>query len=146
MKVLSGRQPWWWAILHAGKRIENRRWNTKYRGPILLHAAAGYTSGEVVEALDWMMARELVKYPDWPGLESVPRGGIVGRARIVDVIQPGSMFYPDGVDRRWHMPEQYGFVLADVEPLQFFPCKGALGLWSAEGLANLIDRVTDGAT
>lgn len=37
--ALSLRQPWLWAILHAGKRIENRTWATKYRGRIRLHAA-----------------------------------------------------------------------------------------------------------
>ena len=28
MKALSIRQPWAWAILHAGKDIENRDWRT----------------------------------------------------------------------------------------------------------------------
>ncbi|HEV8462094.1 MAG TPA: hypothetical protein VGQ38_15450 [Gaiellaceae bacterium] len=41
MKALSFTQPWLWAILHGGKRIENRvAWKgCSYRGPILLHAA-----------------------------------------------------------------------------------------------------------
>ena len=29
MKALSLRQPWAWAVVHAGKSIENRRWNTR---------------------------------------------------------------------------------------------------------------------
>ena len=33
MKCLSIRQPWAWAIIHAGKDIENRCWPTSYRGP-----------------------------------------------------------------------------------------------------------------
>lgn len=32
MKGLSLRQPWAWAVVHAGKTIENRRWNTSFRG------------------------------------------------------------------------------------------------------------------
>ena len=31
-------QPWAWAILHAGKNIENRKWYSNYRGPLLIHA------------------------------------------------------------------------------------------------------------
>lgn len=147
MKALSGRQPWWWAILHAGKRIENRKWNTHYRGPILLHAAKGCTDQEMREALEWMTDVGVVPRSVWaegPILD-MPRGGIVGRARIVDVIPPWrapllevatstaiEKMYADrypGVDPRWHMHEQYGFVLADVEPLPFVPCRGALGLF-----------------
>lgn len=131
--ALSGRQPWWWAILHAGKRIENRRWNTSYRGPILLHAAKGCMSKEYIKAVDWMMDAGVIGHEtDVPSLYEMQRGGVVGRARIVDVVPPGglpSAFRPSSLDMRWHMREQYGFVLADVEPLPFRPCKGALGLF-----------------
>ena len=129
MKALSGRQPWWWAILHAGKRIENRHWNTHHRGPILLHAAKGGTRSEIILGLNWMTQRGLIQYEQWPGLENVMRGGIVGRARIVEVVAPGTLLYPAGVDSRGHDPEKYGFVLEDVEPLPFRPLKGALGLF-----------------
>lgn len=37
--ALSLRQPWAWAVLHAGKSVENRMWATKYRGRIRIHAA-----------------------------------------------------------------------------------------------------------
>lgn len=148
MRVLSGRQPWWWAILHAGKRIENRRWNTKYRGPILLHAAKGCTSLEYADAYHWMMRRDLAPEMGIPGLASMQRGGIVGRARIVDVLPPhvGQPcnhvldHFDSGVDTRWHMPEQFGFVLADVETIPFFPWKGGLGLRHAT--AALIDGLS----
>lgn len=144
MKALSGRQPWWWAILHAGKRIENRSWHTAYRGPILLHAAKGCTKHEFRDAFGWMRK---VFGADWimqhgpPRFENMVRGGIVGRARIVDVIRPatGGLFGPcncarrvDGIDGRWHMHEQFGFVLTDVEPLPFVPCKGALSLFELD--------------
>lgn len=46
MKALSIRQPWAWAIVNAGKRVENRTWETRYRGPILIHAAKGVTKRE----------------------------------------------------------------------------------------------------
>ena len=39
MKALSIRQPWAWAIIHAGKDVENRPWGTRYRGPLLIHAS-----------------------------------------------------------------------------------------------------------
>ena len=38
MKVLSVRQPWAWAIIHGGKDVENRNWDTKFRGRLAIHA------------------------------------------------------------------------------------------------------------
>ncbi len=39
MKALSLWQPWAHAIVTGGKRIETRSWATKYRGPLIIHAA-----------------------------------------------------------------------------------------------------------
>ena len=44
--ALSVRQPWAWAIIHAGKDIENRSWATKFRGRVLIHASKGMTQEE----------------------------------------------------------------------------------------------------
>ncbi|MDX6480321.1 MAG: hypothetical protein QOG85_831 [Gaiellaceae bacterium] len=144
MKALSLRQPWAWAVIHGGKRVENRVWNTKFRGSFLIHASAGCTAWEYVEATRWMADRGLVRMPGhalgameeillrvadvdlealpvMPPLRELARGGIVGRARLADVLAPAI----DGQPRRpWHMPEQYGFVLEDVLELDFRPVKG----------------------
>lgn len=141
MKILSGRQPWWFAIIHWNKRIENRRtWSSTYRGPVLLHAAAGCTDEEMRSALEWMTATGVVARSEWAvgPLLDMPRGGVVGRARIVDLI-PKRTFESLGVaiaqrhgaDLRWWDRDQNGFVLADVEPLPFIPWKGSLGLRDA---------------
>jgi len=39
MKALSIRQPWANKIVDGEKTVENRTWRTKYRGPLLIHAA-----------------------------------------------------------------------------------------------------------
>jgi hypothetical protein len=38
VKALTIRQPWAWATIYGGKDVENRRWRTAYRGPLLIHA------------------------------------------------------------------------------------------------------------
>lgn len=40
--ALSIWQPWLWAIMWAGKNIENRTWPTRYQGWVALHAGAHY--------------------------------------------------------------------------------------------------------
>jgi hypothetical protein len=71
--ALSIRQPWIDLILRGLKTIEVRDWEVTRRGPILLHAS---------QAIDWQ-AIELFGYSDpWV----LPRGRILGAARIVDGI------------------------------------------------------------
>lgn len=148
MKALSLRQPWAYAVVHLGKRIENRRWTTSLRGDFLIHASKGMTRAEYEDAADFIRS---VRSPDeratppyeafhrperWmPGTE---RGGIVGRARLVSVLPP----CPDDCFHKlldtercgrghppWHMPEQCGFVIEDVRALPFLACKGELGFF-----------------
>jgi hypothetical protein len=42
--ALTILQPWAWAISHGPKRIENRTWKPRYRGPLLIHAGRGKTA------------------------------------------------------------------------------------------------------
>lgn len=39
MKALTIHQPWASLIITGAKALENRRWRTKYRGPLLIHAS-----------------------------------------------------------------------------------------------------------
>lgn len=36
--ALTVRNPWAWAIAHAGKSVENRTWEMTHKGPLWLHA------------------------------------------------------------------------------------------------------------
>lgn len=127
MRALSLTQPWAWLVVHGGKTIENRVWNTKFRGGFLVHAA------KRMHMLDDYAAA--VDFADGvhPGLpipepDQLERGGIIGAANLYTVIHPLRPFEMPG-RLPWHMPEQYGFVLGDMRPLPFLPCKGALGFW-----------------
>ena len=106
VRALSIRQPWCHHILHDGKDVENRDWPTRYRGWFLIHAGKAWDSS-----------------PPPRALAEVPRGGIVGAARITDCVSDW--------DSRWWMG-RYGFVLADALPIPLVPCKGALGFFSLE--------------
>jgi len=52
VKALSVRAPWWWAILHLGKDIENRDWSTNYRGKIYLHAGKFWKDADIEEDIE----------------------------------------------------------------------------------------------
>lgn len=49
--ALSVRQPWAWALLYGGKTIENRKWKTRYRGRIWIHASKRENRDDVEKAV-----------------------------------------------------------------------------------------------
>ncbi|MBA4343240.1 MAG: hypothetical protein C0423_13975 [Methylibium sp.] len=117
MRALSIRQPWPWLILHGFKPVENREWSTSYRGPLLIHASLTLTQ----KFHRQMQAQLLDQFGiELPAFDALPRGGIVGRVQLVDVMTE--------LDSPW-FTGPYGFVLAKPEPLPFYPCKGSLGFF-----------------
>lgn len=54
MKIITIKQPWAWAIFHAGKDIENRKWIPSHRGPLGIHAAKSTVSSEYKIAADFI--------------------------------------------------------------------------------------------
>jgi hypothetical protein len=84
MKCVSFHQPWAWAILHAGKRVENRTWRTTHRGPLLIHASKSRRSYDREAALYWP-GRYGVALPAW---DDLPTGVVVGIVDLVDCLPP----------------------------------------------------------
>jgi hypothetical protein len=114
MKVLSLKQPWAWLIFH-GKPIENRKWRTKYRGPLLIHASMIFDA----EGDLWL----LKNFPklDIPSLSNLPQGALIGRVEMIDCVSVSSSPWFFG---------PYGFVFVNpVELKHPIPARGALGLW-----------------
>lgn len=82
------------------------------------------THQEVIDARNFMRDRGLLTLATWnrhwPGIKEVPRGGIVGVARLVDCVT----MHGSG----WFLGP-YGFVLDQVRRTKFVPWKGALGFF-----------------
>lgn len=131
VRILSGLQPWWWLLLH-GKGIENRKWKVGYRGWVWLHASKRRSPGEYADAVLMMKERGIdITLPD---LRDLPTGVIIGRAYLTDCVAPET---PDseirlrhpGIDTRWHMKPQYGWILERITALKDpVPHVGGLGL------------------
>ena len=116
---LSIRQPWAHMILHHGKDIENRTWPTRVRGRILIHASKGMTRAEWEDAWDFAAEECGVMQPRIM-MGDMLRGGIVGAVEIVDCVQRSDSHWFGG---------PWGFVLRNPQPLEFTPCRGALGFF-----------------
>lgn len=134
MKALSIRQPWAWAILHAGKNIENRSWGTWHRGVVLIHAAKG--TGYVDEYGDAACGIYGLSGKRVPELSVIPRGGIVGAMWIDRIVSPAAPAAND-----WHLPDQFGWHIARAVELPFRPLKGQLGLFDVECTAEELETI-----
>ncbi len=120
MKALSLKQPFAELIIQGRKKIELRKWNTKFRGEFLIHAS---------------------KKPDEDamkkfGFENLSCGVIIGKVNLIDVKK-----YEDKKehekDRNLHLASDfwgnYGFILKDAQRIHEIPCKGNLGFWNFHG-------------
>lgn len=147
MKALSILQPWASLIVLGHKRIETRSWNTKYRGPLLIHASAKYTNHQ-----DWLATEWHVMLDD-SQVYHTHRGAIIGMVEMSETCATEGYYTTDKDEDSWiaslagaeqslvltkqeeafgdYSTGRYGWLLS--EPLLFpepIPCKGALGIWN----------------
>lgn len=113
MKALSIRQPWAWLILHGYKDIENRTWQTSYRGVLAIHAS---------KTVDRQTVADIGDIGEITLPTVLPTGGIVGLATLTDCVtsDPSPWFYGP-----------IGWILTDpvvIDPL--IPLRGRLGLFN----------------
>lgn len=124
--ALSIRQPWAWAIIHAGKDIENRSTAALRHGMeprrIAIHAAKGMTRAEYASADEFMASIDV----SCPKPDVLIRGAIIGAVTVTDVVaaHPSPWFFGPR-----------GLVLTDAIAVDPIPASGALGYfkWSEAG-------------
>lgn len=126
-KALSVRQPWAWAIIHAGKDIENRTVHSvslggMRPGRICIHASKGMTLDEYEYTRDFMAVMGIA----CPRPDALIRGAIIGVVTVTEVVQEHKS--------DWFFGPR-GLVLADAEACDPIPASGALGYfnWASGG-------------
>lgn len=116
--ALSVRQPWAWAIIHAGKDIENRNWAEHHllrrRGRVAIHAPQRVQQDAYESARNFMLSIGI----ECPAAIDLPRCGIIGSVEIVDVVSASASPWFEGPS---------GLVLKDPIPSEFIWSLGALG-------------------
>lgn len=92
MKAISLWQPWASAMALGWKKNETRAWSTKYRGPLLIHAAK-----KVVEwpSIDMQIAFQGIAFLPL----DLPRGALVCQVDLVDCQKIRMHTRPEGLER-----------------------------------------------
>jgi len=134
MRALSIRQPWADFILHMSKNVENRPWNTHYRGPFWIHVPQTL---DLVALTDRRLGRALLQLH---GLERIrdykPRLGVLlGAVVMTDVVTESDSPWFDG---------PYGFVLEARRPLERpVPMAGGQRWWYPWRRYNFDDDIEE---
>ena len=117
MKALSLKQPWATLIVSGIKPIENRKWKSSYRGPLLIHASKTWDE----EGTQWICEH----FPQLKGFVAVRRhllqGYLIGSVEMVGCVQEHSSPWFFG---------PYGFIFEN--PTAFtkaIPYKGQLSIF-----------------
>jgi hypothetical protein len=114
--TISIMQPWAWAILHAGKDVENRTWAPprRFTGVFsLIHAGKKIDREAVIHLLHLGY-----KVP-----ERLETGGIVGVTKF--------LWNHDTEPSPWAEPGLQHWYMSRLSTMTmpFFPCKGRLGFF-----------------
>ena len=122
MMALSVRQPYAFAIVMGFKPVENRVWETPYRGSVLIHAGKKEERDDI-----YAVVAQIARQTQTGRTETLElykrmraRGAIVGRADVVACTS--------AMDSPWFQGP-YGFLLENAEWCEPIPCKGMLGFF-----------------
>jgi hypothetical protein len=125
VRAISINQPWAHFIVNGAinrngekiyKDVENRTWETAYRGTVLIHASKKkiVQTAELRDELDRIGVTLPMDF-------QMKFGGIIGKADLVKVLT--------GSDSPW-FTGPFGFKLVNVWPVEFTPIKGQLGFFN----------------
>jgi hypothetical protein len=134
MLCLTVCEPWATLIAQGRKKVENRTWATKHRGPLLIHAGKAHKHYEA----------ELREAASWPGRYGVPLpaaseltwGGLIA---VVDLtaclalrdLDPGDQDEFAWVKEHPFTEGPFCWVLQNARIMpRPVPWRGAQGLWN----------------
>ncbi len=144
MRAISLWQPWASAI--GVKIFETRHWDTKYRGPIAIHAAKRRRVGEINAMLAdprWQHAlRDLVGlHPrgwDFPvTIDDLPYGAIVSTGMLVETRPTDTMTgeeWPSGHFDIFgdYSPGRFAWKIEDVNRIEPIYCNGCQSFFQVD--------------
>src|SRR5450830_1730345 len=122
IKAMSYHQPYAWMLANGHLDIDDRTWGTPHRGPLAIHASKAFSQ----HYYDYV---KHILGIDIPPIEQMEFGGFVAVVNLKDCLRPGA---PTDVpyERRAHGgPHCYGWVVDQVEKIEFIPWRGQQGLF-----------------
>ena len=108
LKAITVYPQWAWAIMHAGKDVENRSWNTHQRGIVAIHASIPKPRKKYEE--DRREINRKSPRKKLPSYEDLPNNAIVGLVEITGC--------KNSAKSKWFYRGNKAFILARPTPLK----------------------------
>lgn len=141
MKAITIKQPWATLIALREKQFETRSWQTKYRGPIAIHA------GKAIDKDAYESFKDVLKMYGFTATNQLPTGAVIAIANLVDchkvikddgdiaIMHTGLKISGKEYDFGNYEENRFGWELDNVEILNNpIPAKGQLSLWNWDGI------------
>ncbi len=127
-KIITLQQPFAWGVVHGHKPVENRGWETDYRGPIWIHAGKNKSAFTGTDPEDWYDESDGTPFlPGCPEWKDLDLGKIIGMVDLVDCVTDDEAIQRIGENP--HIGGPWCFLFANPcvlkEPI---PWSGQLGI------------------
>lgn len=137
IRAINVRAPWTAFIFglppEIRKDIENRGWRLRaadgqpYTGPLAIVASATCTRVEYDQACSWACRFTKTRRDMLPDRRDLELGGLVGVTHVKGYVEPDH-----GSPYDWHMPDSWGWQLANSVALPFRRVRGRQGPFQLE--------------
>lgn len=128
MKAITVCQPWAELIVSGVKPIENRTWQTPYRGRLAIHAGKSKKYYDI-DAIDWQNHYKV----NLPMPDNVAFGAIIGIVDLVDCVMLSEIrkLFPQLSDCPF-AEGPFCWILKNANRLSPIPCSGQLSIWTTD--------------
>ena len=132
MKALTLYQPWASLVVLGEKKIETRSWQTRYTGPLAIHASGTLSPGfyDICDSPPFRAALERLGLP----VGRLPLAAVLGSALLVACVSTEELLDAGLSTQEQALgdygPRRFGWIMQDAcalpEPVL---CRGHLWLW-----------------
>jgi len=126
LTCITIKQPWAWLIAEGFKTIENRTWQTNFRGKLGIHVGKSNTDFNL--AILKSIEKKGVALPSVDDLKQ-QQGFIIATTKITQISNSGNI---------WAIPGQFHWKLEKPQKIKPIKAVGKLGLWNYNLDSNLI--------
>jgi len=126
MKAISYHQPYAWMLANGYLDIDDRTWDTSFRGILAIHASKAFSAHYYQFVRDGLGI-------DIPAQAELGYGVVLGQGRLAHIVKPGEPTDVPDARRAHGGPHCYGWQFTDIELFETpVPCRGQQGLFDID--------------
>ncbi len=129
LQALTVCEPYAWMLIHGPKSIENRKWSTNYRGPLVIHSGLNKSWLKEYHRRRFSLPRSERCFelePPLPKDTAYHFGCIIGIVDVVDCVKHEKV---RGKPFAWG---PYCWIMENPRPVKPVYVKGAMGLFNLD--------------